>query len=119
MKVQWFVENVRVGDKSYLFSILDNIIPLIEVHLLDGANRSSAWSDLLGRGGAGISLVNSVNPVSHVEDHETIGLLVHKHDIVAELQLPIVAIGLGHSLETLGKLLLGLVNHQFSLVLLV
>ena len=111
VKIQWFMEKVGISNKSNLLSILDNIVSLVKVDLLNGANGPSAWSNLLGSGGAGISLINSIDFVSHIEYHEPIGLLVHEHDVIAELQLAIMAIGLGNSLETLGKLLLGLVNH--------
>jgi len=111
VKIQWFMEKVWISDESNLLSILDNIVSLLEVDLLNGANGPSAWSDLLGGGRAGISLVNSIDFVSHIEHHESIGLLVHKHHVIAELQLAIMAIGLGNSLETLGELLLGLINH--------
>ena len=111
VKIQWFMEKVRISDKSNLLSILDNIISFLKVDLLNGANGPSAWSNLLWSGGASISLINSIDFVAHIEHHEPIGLLVHKHHVIAEFQLAIMAIGLGNSLETLGELLLGLVNH--------
>ena len=105
------MEKVRISNKSYLLSILNNIISFLKVDLLKGANGPSAWSNLLGSGGASISLINSINFVAHIEDHEPVGLLVHKHHVISKLQLAVMAIGLGNSLETLGELFLGLVNH--------
>ena len=119
MKIQWLVEDVWVSDKSYLFSISHNIISFFVINLLYGADRPSTWSNLLGSGGTGICLINSIDLISHIEDHEPIGLFVHQHDIVTKFQLPIMAIRLGNSLEGLGKFLLGLANHQSTLVLLV
>ena len=105
------MEDVWVSDKSNLLSISHGVVSFSIIDFENAANRPSAWSDLLGGGCAGVSLVSSIDLVSHVENHKSIGLFVHEHHIVTESQLPIMAVSLWDSLETLGEFLLCLVDH--------
>ena len=117
MEEERLVEDVWIGDKSYLLTISDDVVSLTLIDLLDGADGPSAWADLLGGGGAGIGLVHAIDPVVHVEDHEPVGLLAHQHNVVLITQQSILVESVWYSLECFGELLLGLVDDQFVALL--
>ena len=119
MKIQRLVEDIWIGKEPHLLTISHDIVSLLHIYLLDGADRPSTWSNVLGGGSASIGLINAIDPVVHIHDHETIGHLVHEHNVVAKSQLTVMAIGVGHPLETLSELLLSLIDHQLALILLV
>jgi hypothetical protein len=113
------MENVLIGDETDLLSIPNNIISFPLINLLNRADGPSARSNLPGSSGAGISLINSINLISHIKHKETIRSLVHEHHIISKLQLSIMAISHGYPLEAFCELLLREIDHEFSLVFLV
>lgn len=119
MKIQWLVEDMWVSHKSYLLSVFNNIITLFIINLLYRANGPSTWANLSWSSGTGVCLINSIDLISHIKDHEAIGAFIHEHHVISKFQLPIVTIRLRHSLEGLRKFLLCLINHKTSLILLV
>ena len=77
VQIKRLMENVRVGDKSYLIAVAYLAIRRTVANTLNIKNRPAAWADILGGGSASIRLVDRDDLIVHIKNEEAIRLLIH------------------------------------------
>ena len=117
MKIEWLVENIWVGHKSELFTVMDNFITFLLVSFLKVNNWSTAWRGHFLGCCASICFIWWDDCISNIHNHETIGSLVHHHYVIPESQLAIFAICMWNSCISLWEIFLNFVNDELWLIL--
>jgi hypothetical protein len=111
------MENVRISNKSDLLSVFHKTTS--SINRFNAINRSSAGSHLLRAASNRVSLIITDANISSVTNEGAISFFADNENVVSILKGAIQSVGMGNSLESLGKSLLGLINKQLSFVLLV
>ena len=113
------MENVRIRNEANLITIHNLAIALGVRHTLHIENGSTTWTNVVSGGRARICFIDGDNFIVHVENQETIGLLIHQHDVVFVPENSIFAKGVRHSRKSFGKFLLSQVDKKLSFVFFV